>query len=76
MADRWPEALPVQERLMRLLPDSPDEQRHLGLLYLRLGRPVPALALLEPYAQQCTPEQAEQLAPYLRSARRMRAELN
>lgn len=76
MQDQWRAALPVQQRLVRLLPDLPDEQRDLGLLYLRLGRPVESLELLDPYADRCSPEQLDQLSPYLRSARRMRAELN
>jgi regulator of sirC expression with transglutaminase-like and TPR domain len=40
-------ALRVQERLVALLPDEPAEQRDLGLLYYRNGRPIIALKTLQ-----------------------------
>lgn len=40
-------ALRVQERLVRLLPDEPSEQRDLGLLYSRVGKPIQALRTLQ-----------------------------
>lgn len=77
MDNQWLKALPVQERLVLLLPEAPDERRDLGLMYLRNGRPQQALPLLEEYvARHCQRDQAEALQPYLRSARRMLAELN
>lgn len=77
MDNQWLSALPVQERLTLLLPEAPDERRDLGLMYLRNGRPQQALPLLEDYVtRHCTAEQSDALQPYLRSARRMIAELN
>ncbi len=76
MKNEWDSALPVQLRLAMLLPDVADEQRDLGLVYLRNGRAQPALALLENYVRACTAEQAKIVEPYLRSARRLVAELN
>ena len=76
MDNQWPAVLPVQQRLTLLLPDNLDEQRDLGLVYLRNGRPYPAIKLLEEYIRQSDDEQAEMLTPYLRAARRMAAELN
>lgn len=76
MDNNWSAALPVQERLALLLPGAPDELRDLGLMYLRTGQAVPALELLEKHLQSCPAAEAEALQPYLRSARRMRAELN
>ncbi|HTM56520.1 MAG TPA: transglutaminase-like domain-containing protein [Pirellulales bacterium] len=76
MRDCWPAVLRVQERLTALLPQIPQERRDLGLVYLRLGKPLKALAVLEPYVQSCGSQQAEALAPSLQAARRMVAELN
>ncbi len=76
MENQWRDVLPVQQRLTLLLPDASDEQRDLGLVYLRTGYVTPALDLLEDYMQQADPEQAEMVAPYLRAARRMQAEMN
>jgi hypothetical protein len=45
-------------------------------MYLRIGRAVAAIGLLETHLQQCTDAQAEELQPYLRAARRLAAELN
>ena len=75
MADQWKLLLPVQKRFTLLLPGSGDERRDLGLIYLRTGQAHPALEILEIYARQCGSEQPS-LAPYLRSARRMMAEMN
>jgi regulator of sirC expression with transglutaminase-like and TPR domain len=72
----WPTVLPVQKRLALLLPQAADEQRDLGLIYLRNGQSTAAVELLEAYARCTCPEQARQIEPYLRTARRMRAELN
>lgn len=76
MDNQWLAVLPVQKRLALLLPDTPDERRDLGLMYLRTGNALQALQLLEAYLRECTAEQAEPLQPYLRSARRMAAEMN
>ncbi|HUY92697.1 MAG TPA: transglutaminase-like domain-containing protein [Pirellulales bacterium] len=76
MENRWAPVLPVQQRLVLLLPEAPDEQRDLGLMYLRNGRPVKALELLNDYLARCSDEQAEAVEPYLRAARRLAAELN
>lgn len=76
MDNQWPAVLPVQQRLTLLLPSNLDEQRDLGLVYLRNGRVYPAIKLLEEYTRHCDDEQAEMLTPYLRAARRMAAELN
>jgi regulator of sirC expression with transglutaminase-like and TPR domain len=76
MADRWQDALPVQERLVLLLPDEPSEQRDLGLIYLRTSAAHQALETLERYAKECTANDEATIEPYLRTARRMVAELN
>jgi regulator of sirC expression with transglutaminase-like and TPR domain len=76
MQNQWWDLLPVQQRLTLLLPHVIDEQRDLGLVYLRTGHVTPAIDLLQDYVQQSEPEQAEMLAPYLRAARRMQAEMN
>jgi len=76
MADRWQEALPVQQRLALLLPQSIDEARDLGLIYLRVQRPAEALPLLEAYLGVCNEEQATEVRPYVRAARRVMAEMN
>ena len=76
MLDRWPDVLVVQQRLTALLPDAKEEQRDLGLAYLRAGEPARALGVLEPYLSACPRDQAEALAPSLQAARRMMAERN
>jgi regulator of sirC expression with transglutaminase-like and TPR domain len=45
----YPSALPVQRRLAALNVDDPDEQRDLGMLYLRLDLPADAVAPLQSY---------------------------
>lgn len=75
MENNWEMALPVQQRLAMLLPQKADERRDLGLIYLRTGQAQPALELLESYLETCRADEAESLAPYLDSARRMVADL-
>jgi regulator of sirC expression with transglutaminase-like and TPR domain len=76
MQNRWWEVLPVQQRLTLLLPHVMDEQRDLGLIYLRTGHVCPAIDLLQDCVRQSQPGEADLLAPYLRAARRMQAEMN
>lgn len=76
LANQWPAALPVQQRLALLCPQDCEEHRDLGLIYLRNGEPRPAVKLLEDYVGQCDAKQALALEPFVRSARRMVAELN
>ena len=76
MANQWTAALPVQQRLTLLCPQDCEEHRDLGLIYLRNGEPRPAVKLLETYIGQCDAQQALAIEPYVRSARRMLAELN
>lgn len=76
MENQWTAVLPVQHRLALLLPGDRDERRDLGLIYLRTGEPRPALRLLEEYQQHSDADHAAAIEPYLRSARRMMAELN
>jgi regulator of sirC expression with transglutaminase-like and TPR domain len=76
MENRWTELVPVQRRLAALLPDLPDERRDLGLVYLRTGEALQALDLLNEHLKDCPPDEAQTLAPYVRSARRMIAERN
>lgn len=76
MRNEWLAALPIQQRLARLLPAARDEQRDLGLIYLRIGQAIEALRHLDLYAQDCSDEDQQAIQPYLRSARRMLAELN
>jgi regulator of sirC expression with transglutaminase-like and TPR domain len=76
MESQWAPVVPIQERLTLLSPDNADEGRDLGLMYLRTGRAVAAIGLLEAHLRQCTDAQAEELRPYLRAARRLAAELN
>lgn len=76
LEDQWEQMLPVQKRLSLLLPDYPEERRDLGLIYLRTGRAPRAVKLLEQFAQGCSKDQAREVEPFLRSARRMMAELN
>jgi regulator of sirC expression with transglutaminase-like and TPR domain len=72
----WPSVLRVQERLAALLPETPQERRDLGLVYLRLGEPAKALPALEHYMSVCGGQQAAELKPSLQAARRMIAEMN
>ncbi|MGL4464986.1 MAG: SirB1 family protein [Planctomycetia bacterium] len=51
--------LPVQCRLSVLLPDDPGEQRDLGVLYFRTGRPMLAMRVLERLAA-AAPEMADE----------------
>jgi regulator of sirC expression with transglutaminase-like and TPR domain len=74
--DNWAAVVPVQSRLALLLPGALDEKRDLGLIYLRTGRPQPALTLLKQYANHCSADEAEEVRPFLRSAMRLVAELN
>jgi regulator of sirC expression with transglutaminase-like and TPR domain len=76
MRDVWPEALPVQLRLVALLPELADERRDLGLIYLRNNDPHPAARLLAEYVDQAPEPDAEAVLPFLKSARRMAAERN
>jgi regulator of sirC expression with transglutaminase-like and TPR domain len=76
MRDVWREALPVQLRLVALLPELPDERRDLGLIYLRNNDPHPAARLLAEYVDQAAEADAEAVLPFLKSARRMAAERN
>lgn len=76
MRDEWDKMLPVQSRLAMLLPEMSDEQRDLGLVYLRIGRPSEALERFDAYLKVCQPDDAQTLHPYVRSARRMLAERN
>jgi regulator of sirC expression with transglutaminase-like and TPR domain len=64
-------AIPVQSRLAALLQSDPDEQRDLGLLYLRVDRPADALAPLQAYLDADPPRpDADHVAELLRAARR------
>lgn len=74
--DQWKAMLPVQRRLAMLLPDAPEERRDLGLVLLRTGSARRALEILEPYMRDCGQDQANELKPYVKSARRLVAELN
>ena len=64
-------AIPVQRRLAALLDDDPDEQRDLGMLFLRADRPADALAPLQAYLDAVPPgPDADHVASLLRAARR------
>jgi len=76
MVDHWAEAIPIQQRLVELLPEAREERRDLGLVLLRSGFPNEALPWLDEYCDACSADQHEAMQPYLRSARRMAAELN
>jgi regulator of sirC expression with transglutaminase-like and TPR domain len=76
MRNEWLAMVSVQKRLTLLVPDSAEERRDLGLVYLRNGRAQRALEILEDYVRRCGTDQAQEVKPYLRSARRMVAELN
>ncbi|MBI1903173.1 MAG: tetratricopeptide repeat protein [Planctomycetia bacterium] len=73
--EQWAQALPVQARLAALLPECSDEQRDLGLVLLRNGQAWPALSLLERYVEK-RPDEAAVMRPFLRTARRLGAEMN
>lgn len=64
-------AIPVQRRLAALLDDDPDEQRDLGMLFLRADRPGEAVAPLQAYLE-ATPSRpdSEHVDALLRAARR------
>lgn len=76
MRNRWDDALPVQKRLTLLLPELADERRDLGLIYLRTGHIYRSIEMLREYLTQCDSENAEMVAPYLATARRMLVEMN
>ncbi len=76
LQDNWPGALAAQMRLATLLPRCSDEQRDLGLIYLRAGQPNKALPLLEQSLGCCANEHSELLRASLRTARKLVAELN
>lgn len=76
MDDRWAETLPVQERLVAMMPERQEERRDLGLILLRTGRPHQALEWLCPYVEQCDADNARMMQPYLKTARKMAAEMN
>ncbi len=76
MQNVWPAALPVQQRLAALLPEVADESRDLGLIYLRNGDAIRAVALLDRYVQSADGPAAEAVLPFLKTARRMAAERN
>jgi regulator of sirC expression with transglutaminase-like and TPR domain len=76
MSDHWAQTIPIQQRLVELLPEARDELRDLGLVLLRSGYANEALPLLDEYCDACSAEQLSAMQPYLRSCRRMAAELN
>lgn len=76
MRDEWRLALPVQQRLLVLLPNLEVERRDLGLVYLRNGEPRRALEYLEPYIRECANEERLELESFVKAARRLAAELN
>lgn len=73
--ERWTEALPVQKRLVCLLPEAPEERRDLGLILLRTGEPWSALTHLKEYVEERPASRCE-MEPFLRTAKRMTSELN
>ncbi len=72
----WPEALKVQQRLAMLLPEVTSEGRDLGLIQLRLGDPKRAAEQFAQYLCNCDDDEAEAIAPFVRNAKRMIAEMN
>lgn len=76
MRNDWQAALPVQQRLLLLLPNLAVERRDLGLIYLRNGQPRRALDYLEPYFRNCPVEERTELEGFVKAARRLVAELN
>ncbi len=75
MADRWEQALLIQQRLLVLCPQHEAEQRDMGLILLRNGQPHAALDYLQRYQHQ-HPDEAEMLRPFVKAARRLAAEMN
>ena len=64
-------AVPVQRRLAAVLPGEPEEQRDLGTLLLRVGRPAEALDPLETYLRaRPAGDDAGSIRHLLRAARR------
>jgi regulator of sirC expression with transglutaminase-like and TPR domain len=76
MRSNWRAALPVQRRLLLLLPNLAVERRDMGLIYLRCGEPRRALEYLEPYVRECSRDEQTELAGFVKAARRLAAELN
>jgi regulator of sirC expression with transglutaminase-like and TPR domain len=76
LENNWQGALCAQTRLAALLPRCSDEQRDLGLIYLRAGHPNKALPLLEQSLGCCASEHTELLRASLRTARKLVAEMN
>lgn len=70
-ADDQASALPIQRRLAALRPGIPEEQRDLGMLYLRMDRPADAIDPLQQYLNALPEsEEADDLRALLREARR------
>ncbi len=65
MENHWWDVLPVQQRLTLLLPHVMDEQRDLGLVYLRTGHVSRPSICCRTTSGSPQPEQAEMLAPVL-----------
>lgn len=76
MRGDWKAALPVQQRLLVLLPNLVVERRDLGLIYLRCGDSRRALEFLEPYVRTCPEQERTELTGFVKAARRLAAELN
>ncbi len=75
----YPSAVPVQRRLAALNASDPEEQRDLGMLYLRVDRPADAVAPLQAYLEahpSNTDAEVEALRALLRAARREVASRN
>jgi regulator of sirC expression with transglutaminase-like and TPR domain len=69
--DDYPSALPIQRRLAALRPAVPEEQRDLGMLYLRTDHPADAIAPLEAYLRTAVEsEESDTLRALVREARR------
>lgn len=75
-AHDWQNGLLVQQRLVQLLPDTPAEERDLGLIYLHNYQPFQALRYLSGYMEICDEVERAALEPYLLRARRNLAEFN
>lgn len=75
-ADRWDEVFPVQQRLVRLVPEAADEQRDLGLVCLRTGAIHEAIRLLKGYLESCPQDERKTIERYLAAAQRAAAEMN
>lgn len=52
-AEDWPRLLAVQQRLVLVLPDRPEERRDRGLTWAELGRPAEAADDLAAYLAAC-----------------------